>query len=765
MENRANILRAMQICRFCLNEEGPLTNIYERQGKDNKQTVPLPLQLMACVAIEVFENDGMPQLICKTCRAQALQSYTFKTNCKKADDALKVFLATGSLTRPWSQEELNEQTKTFQATKRVVDQAEENRNKKIKRENSDVITLNYSASLSHDSNTEESNFNEESVEGPSFASTESEEQNDQSMENDDFMNLEEESVLNPVLKVNQVKTDCFPCPHCERSFPLKQLLDLHQSNHDRERNYNCNSCEKAFFTKYDLSKHLLIHTGSKPFTCVVCEKTFARESLLHRHEKIHVNVPKYLCSQCDRTFLTGEDLDAHTAKHKKKRPFMCKICSKSFVFKQGLERHEQTHNNVKPHKCNYCEASFTSAIKLTRHVTSHAGLRPYPCKMCGRTFLLSHHLTRHMRSHYAAQQSEACVPSIGQYKCDVCSMSFRRKDSLINHSAIHSMVNLKCVICNTEFDNVVKVKEHITTHLSDLPFPCEKCDYSFETQEQLEDHELKHAEMEYEEQIEQEVLAEARQAAAVKDSNDEENSDYSGDDIAEFTITNDMENPEVVRRSKRASKIKNYAEFLKDELGSEIEDNAEGEEELPEGENTGDEAPNPEETHEEAIKPIVRSEGTKVYSRKSLPERPKVAPQLSLDQGNVAPLSKITQPHTINSLEHLSKDLSKIPDKEVFNMKIGDKTVTVQKLLLTKEQMKAMAKEGKIEKKGNTLLLKKTASQSFQSVSLDSIFGKSELKTPKKTYQRKVSSGGDDTGEGTITLNEHLNLPMEENSS
>lgn len=53
MENRANILRGMQICRFCLTEEGPLTNIYERQPKDTKQTVPLPLQLMACVAIEV----------------------------------------------------------------------------------------------------------------------------------------------------------------------------------------------------------------------------------------------------------------------------------------------------------------------------------------------------------------------------------------------------------------------------------------------------------------------------------------------------------------------------------------------------------------------------------------------------------------------------------------------------------------------------------------------------------------------------------------
>lgn len=53
MEGRANILRAMNICRFCLNEDGPLTNIYDRQIQDTKQTVPLPLQLMACVAIEV----------------------------------------------------------------------------------------------------------------------------------------------------------------------------------------------------------------------------------------------------------------------------------------------------------------------------------------------------------------------------------------------------------------------------------------------------------------------------------------------------------------------------------------------------------------------------------------------------------------------------------------------------------------------------------------------------------------------------------------
>ncbi|RZC36636.1 suppressor of hairy wing, partial [Asbolus verrucosus] len=725
----------------------------------------------------VFENDGMPQMICKTCRAQTLQAYTFKTNCKKADDALKVFLATGSLMRPWTQEEILEQAKSFQITKRAVDKAEEARTKKVKRENPEVITLNYSSNLNQNNIGEGNNIDNEHIEEPNYENTMMEEdQDNQRIEDDEFINMEEEeSVLNPTLKVNQVKTDCFPCPHCERSFPLKQLLDLHKANHNRERNYNCDECDKAFFTKYDLSKHMLTHTGCKPFTCVVCQKSFSRESLLHRHEKIHIDVPKYLCSQCDRTFLTGEDLDAHTAKHKKKRPFMCKICQKSFVFKQGLERHELTHSNVKPHKCNYCEASFTSAIKLTRHVTSHAGLRPYPCKMCGRTFLLSHHLTRHMRSHYAAQQSsESFLPPIGQHKCDICSMSFRRKDSLINHSAIHSMVNLKCVICNTEFDNVIKVKEHITTHLSDLPFPCEKCDYSFETQEQLEDHELKHAEMEYEEQIEQEVMAEARQAAGVREGCEDDNSDYSGDDIAEFTITNDMNNPEVVRRSKRVTKIKNYAEFLKDELGSDMEDNMESTEDAqePEIEEDGDESQQVELMQEDdTIKPIIRSEGTKVYSRKNVSERPKIVPQINLEQGNVAPLSRITQPQTINTLEHLSKDISKFPDKEIFNMKIGDKTVTVQKLLLTKEQMKAMAKEGKIEKKGNTLLFKKSPSQSFQNVNLETIFGNSKADVAlkphlKKTYQRKATGAFDDSNESlnvnTVNFNEQVNVSVEE---
>lgn len=50
MEDRSSILRELRICRFCLTEQEPLNNIYV---KDKNNAIPLPLQIMACVALEV----------------------------------------------------------------------------------------------------------------------------------------------------------------------------------------------------------------------------------------------------------------------------------------------------------------------------------------------------------------------------------------------------------------------------------------------------------------------------------------------------------------------------------------------------------------------------------------------------------------------------------------------------------------------------------------------------------------------------------------
>ncbi|KRT81579.1 zinc-finger associated domain containing protein [Oryctes borbonicus] len=764
MEERANTLRAMQICRFCLNDNEPLTNIYEKGSKDGKHTVPLPLQIMACVAIEVFQNDGMPQLICNNCRLNTIQAYTFKGTCKKSDDALKLYLTTGNITfiNPNKIEHKTQVIKRKQSTESVPEQNPMETKKFKIIQSSHPINQPLSSSIEDNPSKNESH-NEDlpAVEleiEDDFEEEVADEQSDDQLEEDDE---EEESDddpgehINPVLKVPQVQTDVFPCLHCERSFPLKQLLDLHMKNHNRERSYECTKCRRKFFTKYDLSKHVQTHSDEKPFPCVVCKKSFARESLLHRHEKTHVNVPKYLCTYCDRTFLLRADLDAHTEKHKKKRPFQCRICKKCFVFKQGLERHEISHSEEKPHKCNYCKASFTSPIKLMRHVTSHAGLRPYPCKRCGRTFLLSHHLTRHMRSH--------ATKEIGQYKCDICSMSFRRKDSLINHSTIHSMVNLKCVICYTSFDNAKDVMNHITIHLSGLPYPCDKCDYSFDTQEQLEEHELKHAEMEYEEQIEQEVSEEVNKDPqdAINEEEEDENDEESDGDIAEYTITN-PENPEIVRRLRKPGKIQNYAQFLKEELGSDIEDGL-----IPEDEPLEIAPEIKEEGH--GFKPIVRIEGTKVYTRKNPSEKPKIKElKHQVQTTNSEDNKKMT---TLENLGLTKQDVQALPNRQFVDMKIGDKTVRVQKLMMTKAEIEQMAKQGKIEVKGDTILLKKTITSfppaaipekpaPFRHTMETIIDDKPPLpqKPPiKKTYVRKSSNSSTPTKQAQSSQEDAVN--------
>lgn len=51
-----------------------------------------------------------------------------------------------------------------------------------------------------------------------------------------------------------VETDIFSCAHCDRTFPLKQLLEIHEKVHTRDRESACELCPKKFFTKYDLAK-------------------------------------------------------------------------------------------------------------------------------------------------------------------------------------------------------------------------------------------------------------------------------------------------------------------------------------------------------------------------------------------------------------------------------------------------------------------------------------------------------------------------------
>lgn len=506
-----------------------------------------------------------------------------------------------------------------------------------------------------------------------------------------------------------IETNVFPCNYCERSFPLRQLLDIHVANHVRDRKYQCEVCSKGFFSKYDLGKHILIHTGEKPFKCVVCEKAFSRSTLLRRHEKIHSDQPKFLCGHCDRTFLSKEEWEKHTQNHEKKRPFECDICGKTFAFKQGLERHEVVHLANQPYKCEHCNQGFSTQGKLARHLTAHAGNRPYPCRVCSKSYLLSHHLTRHMRSHKEHQQTN--------HKCYECNETFVKRDELIQHSAAHATENLVCPLCKEQFVHADDVAEHISLHTENEQFACEFCDLIFLTEAALHDH----SDSQHMEEIELYEISNVEDVAnrTIKQL-DENSTDYMDESQSEETIGIDelIETKPVVRsyaksgaksvikqekitpeQSKTPAKISTKSNSSSEEKTLKSTDKLPTIENSKNVQQTGG---RPTRSGKNVVSP--KNDSTKMMTIKT--ETPGKGP--STQSSLTKFLTVKTKPSSSAPTSAPSNKKPETPQKKeqkITNMKIGNKLVKVQQIRMTKASLEALTKEGKIEMRNGQILV------------------------------------------------------------
>uniref|UniRef100_A0A182VU59 Protein krueppel n=1 Tax=Anopheles minimus TaxID=112268 RepID=A0A182VU59_9DIPT len=548
---RAERLKSSQTCRFCLSQGVRLSSIYTAQ--EQNKTTPLALQIIACVGIEVYSDDGMPSMICEHCRILMNYCYQFKQMCNNADTQLKTFLSTGmwpkqlSLPKELASLVSNLKQSPHRATKPLENVESLNKmekrvniiklsptdlknikmGQKIKLEHLGVSTTSGKSEtvLSVDNEdkfepgpdplltstpivkrprAELTRHSEASIPGQQETKQKSKQQTTQvhkvyngpvilnNLFNHVTPKVEEEFVSTGEGTVEMIMTykweheqsakkpDVFPCTECQKTYPLKQLLDIHNLSHKRERNYPCDQCEKRFYSKYDLAKHSATHTGERPYICVICRASFSRSTLLTRHQAKHKDEPKHVCKFCERAFLSLDELNKHIENHEKHRPFKCALCPKRFAYKQGLERHEVVHKEKLPYQCEYCDQSYLTPGKLSRHLVTHAGERPYPCRLCNKSFLLSHHLSRHLRRHNASGQSE--------YKCVDCKALLNSMGELVYHSAQHAMQNLICPLCREPFEDVDKVTEHIKSHAEQLHYACDYCDLMYTSEQKLNQH-------------------------------------------------------------------------------------------------------------------------------------------------------------------------------------------------------------------------------------------------------------------------------------
>ncbi|XP_014990708.3 zinc finger protein 786 isoform X1 [Macaca mulatta] len=302
----------------------------------------------------------------------------------------------------------------------------------------------------------------------------------------------------------------FQCPHCNKRFCLRRLLQVHQHAHGGERPFSCRKCGKGFAKQCKLTEHIRVHSGEKPFWCAKCGRNFRQRGQLLRHQRLHTDEKPFQCPECGLSFRLESMLRAHRLRHGGERPFSCSECGRGFThqcklrehlrvhsgerpfqclecdkrfrLKGILKAHQHTHSKERPFSCGECGKGFTRQSKLTEHLRVHSGERPFQCPECNRSFRLKGQLLSHQRLHTGERP----------FQCPECDKRYRVKADMKAHQLLHSGEMPFSCECGKGFVKHSKLIEHIRTHTGEKPFQCPKCDKSFRLKAQLLSHQGLH---------------------------------------------------------------------------------------------------------------------------------------------------------------------------------------------------------------------------------------------------------------------------------
>ena len=157
--------------------------------------------------------------------------------------------------------------------------------------------------------------------------------------------------------------------------------------------------------------------------------------------------------------------------------FPCDRCIFSATRSNDLKRHkESVHEGVR-YKCDQCSFSASRPSLLRKHLSkSHPreiSLKPFFCNLCRNSYETSAQLTEHKKTSHlnknTSPEVENKTKSV-QHLCDKCEYSAPSPLFLTNHrKSVHGIYPMKYRI---------------------VVYPCENCDYSPTTKEQLIKHKM-----------------------------------------------------------------------------------------------------------------------------------------------------------------------------------------------------------------------------------------------------------------------------------
>ncbi|XP_072269301.1 uncharacterized protein [Pyxicephalus adspersus] len=275
----------------------------------------------------------------------------------------------------------------------------------------------------------------------------------------------------------------YSCPDCGKQFSDRSYLMSHRRVHTGEKPYSCPECGKCFAHKLGLTAHERVHFGEKPYRCCECGKIFLQKLSFIAHKRVHAKGMSFVCSECGKCFPDDVALGLHKRNHKKKLLHICSECGKGFPLKSALLVHSRIHTGERPFICSICGKSFSHRSALYVHKKLHTGEKRYSCPECGKSFNQRLNLVVHERVHTGEKP----------FFCSLCGKSFSQKSILIRHETIHTgEKHYACSKCGKSFPYKSAVARHERIHTGEKPFSCSECGKSFSRQSSLLKHERIH---------------------------------------------------------------------------------------------------------------------------------------------------------------------------------------------------------------------------------------------------------------------------------
>ncbi|XP_045470848.1 zinc finger protein 492-like isoform X1 [Harmonia axyridis] len=273
-----------RICRTCKGESTVVRSVFETY-ENVDSTTHIHEMLMACAAVQVGYDDGLPSFMCEKCVQKLQAAYFFKKQCEATDTSLREYAKT-------------------------------------MKEND----IKPSVSGDVDQNNYIEKFIFENSAKPKEADPEAK---------TDFIEL---------LDNNQM---VLTCRECGKAFTTLEGLRCHKRLHTGAL-FKCKYCDKEYTRQNHLQRHELSHNRRKVHVCRICSKTLTRLEHLKRHLTTHLKEKPFSCTRCKRGFNRSEHLENHVARCKGDRIHICDICNKGFNRADSLEVHKLLHENQKP---------------------------------------------------------------------------------------------------------------------------------------------------------------------------------------------------------------------------------------------------------------------------------------------------------------------------------------------------------------------------------------------------------------------------------